>query len=141
MQPSGDMNPGAIPDQKKPFTIAIVEDHDDTRDWMRTCLQEEFSVSAHETARDLLAFITSNPCDLVLSDISLPEMSGFDLAASIRSDPSFGKLPIIAVSAHIAEAEQEKARKAGFDAFLSKPVDLQQMMQTIKNFLPETPSA
>ena len=136
------MNPGPVRSvQKRPFTIAIVEDHGDTRDWMRTCLQEEFLVSAHETARDFLTFISSNHCDLVLSDISLPEMDGFDLAASIRSNPSFLKLPIIAISAHIAEADREKAHEAGFNAFLTKPVDLQQMMQTINRFLPENPSA
>jgi CheY-like chemotaxis protein len=113
---------GAIrPVQKRSFTIAIVEDHRDTREWMRICIQEEFFVAAHETARDLLAFISANPCDLIISDISLPEMDGFALVASIRSNPVLCHQPIIAVSAHVTEADCEKVRQAGFDACLAKP--------------------
>ena len=104
---------------KKPlFIIAIVEDHADTRDWMRTCLQEEFLVSAHETAGDLLAFIFRNHCDLILSDISLTDMNGYELLASIRSNPAWSHLPVIATSAHFTPADCEKACRAGFDESL-----------------------
>ena len=89
------------PVRKRSFTIAILEDHRDTRDWMWMYLQEECFVSAHETARDLLVFISTNHCDLILSDISLPEMDGYALVASIRSNPLVRHLRIIAVSAHI----------------------------------------
>ena|ERR1051326_6950647 len=121
---------------KKPsFIIAIVEDHADTRDWMRTCLQEEFLVSTHETARDLLAFISRNHCDLILSDISLPDMNGYELLASIRSNPDLSHLPVIATSAHFTESDCEKACRAGFDESLAKPIDLDRLFAAIKSFL------
>jgi two-component system CheB/CheR fusion protein len=124
------------PAQKPSFTIALVEDHRDTRDWMRTCLQEEFFVSAHETARDLLAFVSANPCNLILSDISLPDMNGYDLLAAIRSNPALSHLPVIAISAHFTQADCEMARRAGFDESFVKPVDLDMLFTAIKRFLP-----
>jgi CheY-like chemotaxis protein len=108
---------------------------------MRTYLQEEFFVSAHGSAQDLLNFLSANACDLIVSDISLPEMDGFALVAAIRSNPALRDLPVIAASAHITEIGREKARRAGFDAFLAKPVDPDQLLLTIKRYLPHNRSA
>jgi CheY-like chemotaxis protein len=75
------------------------------------------------------------------SDISLPEMSEFALVAAIRSNPALRDLPIVAASAHITEIDKEKARRAGFDAFLAKPVEPDQLLLTIKRYLPQNRNA
>jgi CheY-like chemotaxis protein len=117
------------------YTIAIVDDHRDTREWMRIYFEEEFFVSLHESARDLLDFVSTHHCDLILSDISLPDMDGYALLGKIRSNPGLSHLPVIAISARFNKAEFEKARRAGFDECFAKPVDMERLMDGIKRHL------
>jgi len=102
--------------------ILIVEDFDDAREMYRDYL--EFSGFRVETARDGREAIEKTRGigpDLVLMDLSLPVMDGWEATRLLKSDPETRRIPIVALSAHALVAEGERARKAGCDGFIAKP--------------------
>lgn len=102
--------------------ILVVEDFDDAREMYRDYL--EFSGFRVETARDGREAIdkaqTLNP-DLILMDLSLPGLDGWEATRLLKSDPATHNLLIVALSAHALAAEGERARVAGCDGFIAKP--------------------
>jgi two-component system cell cycle response regulator DivK len=102
--------------------ILIVEDFDDAREMYRDYL--EFAGFRVETARDGREAIQKtrrmNP-DLVLMDLSLPGIDGWEATKLLKSDPATNKIPIVALSAHALATEGERARRAGCDGFIAKP--------------------
>jgi len=76
--------------------------------------------------------------DLVLMDIQMPVMDGYEATRIIRSDSRFADLPIIAMTAHALQAEQQKISRAGMSAYISKPIVSQVMLQTMAAFIDST---
>jgi two-component system, sensor histidine kinase and response regulator len=83
-----------------------------------------------------MVFTAEEPYDMVLMDIQMPVMDGYEATRRIRSDPRFTALPIIAMTAHAMHAEQQNMNQAGMDAQITKPVDARTMLQVIQGFLP-----
>ena len=102
--------------------IAILEDHDDTREMLRIALQPTFSVSDFDNTSDLLAALETEDFSAIIADIMLPGLDGFALIRTIRSDPRFSELCVIAVSALAMAADREKGVAAGFTEYLVKPI-------------------
>ncbi len=75
--------------------------------------------------------------DLVLMDVMMPEMDGFEATASIRKDPRWRKLPIIAVTAKAMKDDQERCLQAGSNDYLAKPIDLDRLFSLIRVWLPK----
>lgn len=82
---------------------------------------------------EALNYIRENPVDIVLMDIQMPEMNGYDATRNIRKD--FADLPIIAQTAFAMEGEREKSIDAGCNDYLSKPIKLNQLLSTIEKYL------
>jgi len=102
--------------------ILIVEDFDDAREMYRDYL--EFAGFRVETARDGREAIQKTrqmSPDLVLMDLSLPGIDGWEATQLLKSDPATNKIPIVALSAHALATEGERARRAGCDGFIAKP--------------------
>jgi two-component system, cell cycle response regulator DivK len=102
--------------------ILIVEDFDDAREMYRDYL--EFAGFRVETARDGRQAIEKTHRirpDLVLMDLSLPVIDGWEATRLLKSDPETRRIPIVALSAHALAAEGERARQAGCDGFIAKP--------------------
>jgi CheY-like chemotaxis protein len=76
----------------------------------------------------------SNP-DLVLLDIQLPVLDGFAVLQRIRQDPRFAKLCVVAVTANAMKEDREKGAKAGFDAYISKPIDVAGLRSQVEEIL------
>ena len=75
--------------------------------------------------------------DLILMDISLPDISGLTVTAQIRADPVMGQVPIIAVTANAMVGDREKCLAAGCNEYLSKPLRLNIVVNTLKQYLPQ----
>jgi signal transduction histidine kinase/AmiR/NasT family two-component response regulator len=80
------------------------------------------------------------PYDLVIMDIQMPVMDGLQAARTIRSNPRFANLPIVAMTAHAMTGDRERCMEAGMNAYLSKPVQAKQLNQTIEGLLPPLPA-
>lgn len=101
--------------------IALVEDNPDNRLLVHAILEDRYDIDEYETGAEALVGISGNPPDLVLLDISLPEMDGTEVLARLRKD-GFDTLPIIALTAHAMSGDRERYLSAGFDDYVTKPI-------------------
>lgn len=102
--------------------IAVVEDNPDNRLLVEAILEDEYDVSEFETGRDAVEGLADARPDLVLLDISLPEMDGTEVLAWIRGHPQLAPTPVIALTAHAMAGDREKYLAAGFNDYVSKPI-------------------
>lgn len=103
-------------------TIGVVEDNPDNRLLVRAILEDLYDVEEYETGREALEAFRTVPPDLVLLDISLPEMDGTEVLRHMRDDPGLSAIPVIALTAHAMTGDREKYLAEGFDDYLSKPI-------------------
>lgn len=102
--------------------IAVVEDNPDNRMLVQVLLEELYELSEYESGVDAIAGLAGDVPDLVLLDISLPEMDGTEVLAWIREQPQLKDLPVIALTAHAMAGDREKYLAAGFDEYVTKPI-------------------
>jgi CheY-like chemotaxis protein len=89
-----------------------------------------------ENGRDGIAVLKQNPeVDLVLMDIMMPEMDGYETMAAIRKIPKFKKLPIIALTAKAMKGDREKSVAAGASDYITKPVNVDQLLSLMRVWL------
>jgi len=116
--------------------IAVVEDNPDNRMLVGAILDDAYDLSEYETGAEAVAGLAADPPDLVLLDISLPEMDGTEVLAWIRKQPQFQKLPVIALTAHAMAGDREKYLAAGFNDYVTKPiVDESSLLDAIHRWL------
>jgi CheY-like chemotaxis protein len=121
-----------------PAHILIVEDNADNRKLVvRLLSQEGFHGEAVESAEEAFARLDERRFDLVLMDVRLPRMDGREATRRLRQDPRFKDLPIIAVSAHVVGKQYEEILAAGVSALVTKPIDTEELLRTIRRFLPD----
>ena len=101
--------------------VLLVEDHPDTRQMYAEFLSLKFTVVQAEDGEQALKLVKQRPPDLIITDLSLPGIDGFELISRIRSDPSIRRVPVISLSGYGGYAHEEEARKAGCDRVLEKP--------------------
>jgi CheY-like chemotaxis protein len=103
-------------------TVAVVDDNADNRLIIRTILEDQYQIEEFATGTDAIqAFRQSRP-DVVILDISLPEMDGTEILRMIRKDPGLEDLPVIALTAHAMVGDREKYLAVGFDDYVAKPI-------------------
>jgi CheY-like chemotaxis protein len=118
--------------------IAVVEDNPDNRLLVRVILEPLYEVVEYETGAAALAGIAANKPDLVLLDISLPEMDGTEVLRRLRNDVELHALPVIALTAHAMSGDREKYLGAGFNDYVTKPiVDEEILLGAIQRLLPD----
>ncbi|RTR06433.1 response regulator transcription factor [Halomonas nitroreducens] len=100
--------------------------------------QAGFEVTTAGDGEAALACIATDTPDLVLLDISLPGISGFDVLERLRADPALARLPIIMLTAHGREVEREKGLALGADDYVTKPFSTQALVEKVKALLDET---
>ncbi|TDN98440.1 MULTISPECIES: response regulator transcription factor [Halomonas] len=101
--------------------------------------QAGFQVDTAEDGESALSRIAESPPDLVLLDVSLPDISGFDVLERLRDDPTHARLPIIMLTAHGREVEREKGLALGADDYITKPFSTQALVEKVKKRLAEVP--
>ena len=102
--------------------IAVVEDNPDNRLLARALLEELYEISELGTGREAVEGLLEDRPDLVLLDISLPEMDGTELLRWIRTQDSLDGVPVVALTAHAMAGDREKYLREGFDDYLTKPI-------------------
>ena len=117
-------------------TILVIEDYSDTRDLLSTLLQSEGYnvVEAEDGIEGILKAGWLYP-DLILMDLSLPEMDGVEAAAHIHSQPKLSRIPIFVVSAYLTKEVERDARAAGCVEAFSKPLDTEALLEKIATTL------
>jgi CheY-like chemotaxis protein len=102
--------------------IAVVEDNPDNRMLVQALLEDRYEISEYETGVEAVEGLPGNIPDLVLLDISLPEMDGTEVLAWIRSQDALKSLPVIALTAHAMAGDRDKYLAAGFNEYVTKPI-------------------
>jgi CheY-like chemotaxis protein/HPt (histidine-containing phosphotransfer) domain-containing protein len=102
--------------------IAVVEDNPDNRLLVRVILEPLYDVAEYEDGASALAGLQQQQPDLVLLDVSLPEMDGTEVLRRIRADARLQNLPVIALTAHAMTGDREKFLATGFDDYVTKPI-------------------
>jgi len=117
-------------------TILIVEDSDDARYFMRLALEDlgYLIIEAEDGAKGVQLAQQERP-DIILMDLSLPVMDGIAATEKIRACDGLGKVPIVAVTAHQETDFRAGAKAAGFDAYVTKPIDIDFLGELIKGLL------
>jgi CheY-like chemotaxis protein len=121
--------------------ILVVEDNAVNLE-LATALLEVvgYSVLTVETGAEGLRLAVEAQPDLIVLDVRLPDMSGYDATRHLKADPRTAWIPIMAFTAHAMRGEEERASAAGCDAYLTKPVDTKRFHETVRRLL-ETSSA
>lgn len=118
--------------------IAVVEDNPDNRLLVQAILEDLYEIVEYETGLQAVEGLLDDRPDLVLLDISLPEMDGPEVLEWIRSQPELESLPVIALTAHAMAGDREKYLRQGFDDYVTKPIlDMSVLLDAIERCLEE----
>jgi two-component system cell cycle response regulator DivK len=116
--------------------VLVVEDQEDNRRIIRDLLSAtDYEVVEAEDGPDALAAVAKQPPDLILMDIQLPTMDGYETTRRLKADPTSSSIPIIAVTSYALSGDEEKARAAGCDDFIPKPYSPRQLLAKIRQYL------
>ncbi len=116
--------------------ILLVEDNEMNRDMLSRRLQrKDFEVVMAVNGQEGVQMASSESPDLVLMDLSLPVMDGWEAIRRLKNDPATSDLPIIALTAHAMAGDEARAREAGCDDYDTKPVNFKRLMGKIESFL------
>lgn len=115
--------------------ILIIEDTEYNRDLLMQLLEEDYeTLAAGDGAAGVEMAARERP-DLILMDMSLPIMDGWEATRRIKADADLNTIPIIALTAHAMHGDQEKARAAGCDDYLTKPIDEDLLFSKLRRHL------
>jgi len=122
--------------------ILLVEDNEMNRDMLsRRLIRRGFEVVMAENGKDGVALAASEIPDLILMDMSLPEIDGWEATRRIKRNAETRSIPIIALTAHALLSDREKSIEAGCDDYDSKPVELKRLLDKIDRLLAPRTSA
>jgi two-component system cell cycle response regulator DivK len=117
--------------------VLVVEDQEDNRQILRDLLGNAgYELSEAENGEQALAAVANERPDLILMDIQLPILDGYEATRRIKADPSLRTIPIIAVTSYALSGDEAKAREAGCDDFVPKPYSPRMLLEKIRKYLP-----
>ena len=102
--------------------VAVVEDNPDNRMLVEALLEDRYDISEYETGVEAVEGLPNDVPDLILLDISLPEMDGTEVLAWLRERDDLKHVPVIALTAHAMAGDREKFLSIGFDDYVTKPI-------------------
>ena len=118
--------------------ILLVEDHEDNRNIYRTILEHYgYQVLLATDGQNGIRLAREEQPDLILMDLSIPVVDGWEATRILKLDESTRTIPVIALSAHALEEDRERAREAGCDGYLAKPVEPRKVLTEVARFLDE----
>jgi two-component system cell cycle response regulator DivK len=121
--------------------ILVVEDHEDTRRILRDLVTSAgYEMVEAVTGEEGVVMAETHRPDLILMDIQLPALDGYEATRRIKADPALRPIPIIAVTSYALSGEEIKAHEAGCAAYVMKPFSPRHLLAKIREYLPLTDS-
>jgi two-component system cell cycle response regulator DivK len=116
--------------------ILVVEDQEDNRQIIRDMLSAtDYEITEAENGEEALAAVAKQRPDLILMDIQMPIMDGYEATRRIKADPALRAIPIIAITSYALSGDEQKAREAGCDDYVPKPYSPRQLLAKIRQYL------
>jgi signal transduction histidine kinase/CheY-like chemotaxis protein/AraC-like DNA-binding protein len=115
--------------------ILIVDDHPEIRYYIRQILEEDYEVQEASHGLEALDILDNQNIDLIITDLMMPWMDGFELIEAIQDNPEYKKIPLLIVSARITDEDKEKALIQGINEFIHKPFDKKELVLRISNLI------
>jgi CheY-like chemotaxis protein len=123
-------------ESSRPTRLLLVEDNELNRDMLgRRLARRGFQVITALDGQSAFCEAKASRPDLILMDMGLPGMNGWDATRKIKADPETCMIPVVALTAHALNSDREQALTAGCDAFETKPVELERLLTTIQELL------
>jgi two-component system, cell cycle response regulator DivK len=117
-------------------TVLLVEDNEDNLVVYRTILEHVgYNVLEARDGEEGVSRARQEQPDLILMDISIPKIDGWEATQRLKADPATRNIPIIALTAHALEEDRQKAAQAGCDGYLAKPVEPRRVVQEVERFV------
>ena len=119
-----------------PKKVLIVEDNDLNMKLFHDLLEAQgYDTLQTKDGMEALKLAREHTPDLILMDIQLPEVSGLEVTKWLKEDESLRLIPVIAVTAFAMKGDEEKIRRGGCEAYISKPISVPQFLQTVQSYL------
>jgi two-component system cell cycle response regulator DivK len=123
-------------------TILVVEDSRLNRKLVETLLRSQgYSLLIAVDGQEAIEIATSENPDLILMDMQLPKVSGYEATQTLKSQPDTTHITIVAVTAHAMEDERKRASEAGCDGYITKPIDTRTFADRVRQYLDSKPEA
>lgn len=116
-------------------TILVVEDVDLNLELLVQLLEDDYRLLIARDGEEALSLTCSEHPDLVLMDLSLPRVDGWEATRRIKANAQVSHIPVIAVTAHAMQGDEARARETGCDDYLTKPIDEQLLFEKIHALL------
>jgi two-component system cell cycle response regulator DivK len=116
--------------------ILVVEDNEDNRALVvKVLARSGYEVNEAVSGEEALLVARAAPPDLVLMDLNLVGMSGFEATRRFKEDPDLSHIPVVALTAYAMVGDRERALECGCDGYLSKPVDVRRLPEQVEAFI------
>ena len=116
-------------------TILVIEDHEFNRDLLVQILEDDYTILVAEDGAEGVARAANEKPDLILMDFGMPVMDGWEATRTIKAQPALRHIPIIAITSHAMVGDEERARQAGCDDYMAKPIDEDALLAKIRHFI------
>ena len=121
---------------ESPKTVLLVEDNEDNRTVYRTILEHfGYQVTEARNGEDGVRMAREEHPDLILMDISIPLIDGWEATRMLKGDPATSDIPIIALTAHALATDRAKAQEVGCDGYLAKPCEPRRVVAEVEKFI------
>ena len=126
----------------EPTTILVVEDNADNREIYCTMLRHHgYTVAEAETGENGIRVAGEVLPAVVLMDVSMPGIDGFEATRRLKADPRTAAIPVVAVTAHALAEDRMRALQAGCDGYLAKPVEPRRVLEEVQRLVARAPAA
>ena len=131
--PRNKLVPGFTDDQRE--AILVVEDHSELRAYVRDLISEDYKVLEAGHGKEALQILEKHKVDLIITDLMMPWMDGFELLEALGEDEVLKKIPVLVISARTTDEDKERVLFQGINEFLQKPFNKHELLQRVKNLL------
>jgi len=122
-------------------TVLVVEDNEDNRALVAKVLgYAGYRVVEAASGEEALELVAGGPPDLILMDLNLGGMNGFEATRRLKEDPATARVPVVALTAYAMVGDRERALEAGCDGYIAKPVDVRRLPEQVETFIRGRPA-